>query len=256
MRVQLIQFRFSPYNEKVRWALDLKRVPHVRLSVLPGPHAARVRALTGQTATPILALDGRWISRSARILDALDEAFPAQALWPTECDREWGRAVEARFDDDWAPRIRRAVLGAMMTDLDYLCLCFSGHKPAAVRRLYRWAAPFAKRMIASGNGISGVATINDGVQAAREALDFVADARAGRSYLSGDVFSRADLVAASHLAVLCDPPRSSMHRPSPVPAALSDLCCALSDHESARWTLSMYDRHRGPATDFEGRSPY
>jgi hypothetical protein len=26
--IELLQFRHSPYNEKVRWALDLKRVPH------------------------------------------------------------------------------------------------------------------------------------------------------------------------------------------------------------------------------------
>jgi hypothetical protein len=39
--MELIQFRYSPYNEKVRWALDFKRVPHVRRSLLPGPHRLR-----------------------------------------------------------------------------------------------------------------------------------------------------------------------------------------------------------------------
>ena len=27
--MELMQFRYSPYNEKVRWALDLKRVPQL-----------------------------------------------------------------------------------------------------------------------------------------------------------------------------------------------------------------------------------
>jgi glutathione S-transferase len=55
--IELLQFRHSPYNEKVRWALDLKRVPHTRRSLLPGPHVATVRRLTGRTHTPVLVPD-------------------------------------------------------------------------------------------------------------------------------------------------------------------------------------------------------
>ena len=256
MHIKLVQFRFSPYNEKVRWALDLRRVPHIRHSVLPGPHAAKVRALTGQTGTPVLQIGERWISGSAQILDALDDEFPEPQLWPEETDKALRRSIEGRFDDGWAPRIRRAVLGAMLTDLDYLCACFAGHKAMTTRNLYRFVAPFAKGMIASGNGITGVASITDGVQAAREALDFVAEMRAGGSYLAGGRFSRADLAAASHLAALCDPPASPMSRPMPQPAALADLRGALVDHESVRWTLGIYERHRNFATDFDGKSPY
>ena len=66
--IELLQFRHSPYNEKVRWALDLKRVPHRRRSLLPGPHMATVRKLTGRTTTPVLILDdGRALDGSARI---------------------------------------------------------------------------------------------------------------------------------------------------------------------------------------------
>ena len=43
--IELLQFRHSPYNEKVRWALDLKRVPHRRHSLLPGPHVATCAGL-------------------------------------------------------------------------------------------------------------------------------------------------------------------------------------------------------------------
>ena len=36
--IELWQFRLSMYPEKVRWALDYKGVPHIRHSLLPGPH--------------------------------------------------------------------------------------------------------------------------------------------------------------------------------------------------------------------------
>lgn len=50
--IELLQFRHSPYNEKVRWALDLKRVPHRRRSLLPGPHMAKVKKLTSRRPPP------------------------------------------------------------------------------------------------------------------------------------------------------------------------------------------------------------
>ena len=52
--LELLQFRYSPYNEKVRWALDVKRVAHRRRSLLPGPHIVQVRRHTGRTSTPCL----------------------------------------------------------------------------------------------------------------------------------------------------------------------------------------------------------
>jgi glutathione S-transferase len=65
--IELLQFRHSPYNEKIRWALDLKRVPHRRRSLLPGPHMGVVKKLTGRTQTPVLVMaDGTAINGSAR----------------------------------------------------------------------------------------------------------------------------------------------------------------------------------------------
>jgi hypothetical protein len=54
--IVLHQFPASHFNEKARWALDWKGLPHRRASYLPGPHAPRIRRLTGQTATPVLEL--------------------------------------------------------------------------------------------------------------------------------------------------------------------------------------------------------
>ena len=53
---ELIQFPYSHYNEKVRWALDHKRVPHRRRNLLPGPHAFLVKRLSSQTQVPLLRL--------------------------------------------------------------------------------------------------------------------------------------------------------------------------------------------------------
>ena len=52
---RLWHFRVSHYNEKVRrWALDYKRWPHTRQTLIPGFHVPVVRWLSGQNQLPIL----------------------------------------------------------------------------------------------------------------------------------------------------------------------------------------------------------
>jgi glutathione S-transferase len=76
---RLWHFRVSHYNEKVRWALDHKRWPHTRKTLIPGLHVATARWLSGQNQVPILRIDGRVPAGSARILDEIErEMLPGR----------------------------------------------------------------------------------------------------------------------------------------------------------------------------------
>ena len=81
--IQLWQFRYSPYNEKARWALALKGVAHETHTVLPGPHMRTMKKLSGQTKTPVLVIDGKVTPGSAAILSLLDERFAGDKPWAT-----------------------------------------------------------------------------------------------------------------------------------------------------------------------------
>ena len=97
--VVLHQFLRSHFNEKARWALDWKRVPHTRRSYLPGPHFPALRRLSGQSATPVLALDGEVVAGSAAIVDALERRFPERPLYPEDpAQRERALGIQRRFD--------------------------------------------------------------------------------------------------------------------------------------------------------------
>ena len=78
----LWQYNFSNFNEKARWALDFKRVSHVRRSLLPGGPRAIAYSLRG--TLPVLDLDGERIVDSTRIIAALERRFPQPALYPDE----------------------------------------------------------------------------------------------------------------------------------------------------------------------------
>src|ERR1700741_375571 len=84
----------SHFNEKVRWALDYKRIAHQR-RVLGPNYLFRAWRATGQGALPILWLDGRAIHDSTRIIAALEEHYPEPALYPKDAAaRERALAIE------------------------------------------------------------------------------------------------------------------------------------------------------------------
>src|SRR3954453_14820340 len=106
----LWQLQISHYNEKVRWALDYKRIPHVRRSMLPGVHRLMARRLAGIDTSPVLTIGDEHIGDSSAILQALEERWPEPPLIPSN-SMQRGRALELEdwFDEEVGPHIRRAV---------------------------------------------------------------------------------------------------------------------------------------------------
>jgi glutathione S-transferase len=100
----LYQFKRSHYNEKARWALDYKRLPHTRHSLLPGPHKLTVTRLSGQAQVPVLRHGRKIIAGSARIIDYLEQLVPEPALYPPEGPTypEPRAAVALRWAARWA----------------------------------------------------------------------------------------------------------------------------------------------------------
>jgi len=81
----LWQFRQSHYNDKARWALDFKRPPHVRRSLLPGlahparPLDDRARRRAGPGPERAARSPTRPVSSAA-----LEEAYPDPPLYPRD----------------------------------------------------------------------------------------------------------------------------------------------------------------------------
>lgn len=254
--MKLFQFRASPFNEKACWALDFKRVAHERVSLLPGPHVMTVRKLTGRTQTPVFVTPDGVIDGSARIVDWLDRTFPEPKIGYEGASATEGAKIEAWFDDDVAPRIRRAILGRALANPKFFSDLFAAGRTSLQRSLYALTIPLAAPMVRKGNGITGSESIDDGRAAAREGLDFVAG-RAGRSgYLLDDRFGRADLTAAAILAMVIDVANSPMSKPQPCPLGVAGLLAEFADHPGTAWVRETYRRHRGASATFDGPSSY
>jgi len=255
--LELLQFRYSPYNEKVRWALDLKQVPHRRTALLPGPHLMRVKPLTGTTTTPVLLHEGGALGESAAIIDWLEARYPTPPLLPPDAQQAAAaRAIAARFDTDIGPRGRRAVLAALLTAPAYFAAVFGAGHGAFARAAYALTVPLAAPLVRKGNGITGEASVADGLAAFDEGLDFVAREAAATGYLVGGRFTLADLTAAAMLAMCVDPPDSPMARPRPMAPRFAALVERYARHPGADWVRGIYARHRGQRSDFNGVSRY
>src|SRR5918992_48248 len=111
----LWHLKVSNYNEKARWALDYKRVPHVRRAVVPGRAGGIAKRLSGGRTFPILVLDGEPIGDTTDIIAALERLQPEPRLYPADPE-ERRRAVELEefFDEELRPHARCLAMHHML----------------------------------------------------------------------------------------------------------------------------------------------
>lgn len=82
--IELYQFPFSHYCEKVRWALDYKCITYLTINLLPGLHFRRLAKFVPKSSVPVLR-DGKTVVQdSSAIIDYLDVRNANPALTPPE----------------------------------------------------------------------------------------------------------------------------------------------------------------------------
>jgi len=236
----LWHIEISHYNEKVRWALDLKGVPHRRRAPLPGIlHPIVALAKTRRPLLPVLDLDGESIGDSTRIIAALERRYPEPPLYPSDPD-ERRRALELEewFDEEVAPHLRR------------LAFYEIGRDPELSSRALRTTGSISLPGRAAALMVRGTARRYGGseqvMDEARERVRagcerVVAEVRPS-GYLVGDAFSVADLTAASILYPVASPPEFQYTLPE-YPPALEEFAATLPA-EAVEWVRRMWREHR------------
>lgn len=242
--LELWQFRLSMYPEKARWALDFKGIPHVRRSLLPGPHIAILPPRFRQKSLPILVRGETVIKESAAIIDYLEREYPQPALYPAD-QAERTRALELQtWFDDAGPYVRRAYFRDFLPTNAYAGELFATGYPAPIRLIYRTAFR-ATRMIMKLDMQISDRGADEGIRRTQEALDIVVKNRGPNGYLVGDQFSVADLTAAAILQPVALPEEYPVAFPKPRPPGLEQWLTRWADHPGTEWVRDMYRRHRG-----------
>src|SRR5687768_5832686 len=113
----LWHLEISHYNEKARWALDHKRVPHVRRAVTPALQELRARRLRAGRTVPILQVDGRAIGDSTAIIEEVERRWPEPPLYPSDpVERRRALDLEDYFDENCGHDIRRVLFNDNLTE--------------------------------------------------------------------------------------------------------------------------------------------
>jgi glutathione S-transferase len=241
----LWHLKVSNYNEKARWALDFKGVPHVRRAVDPGPHRAIARKLTGGTTFPVLVLDGEAIGDSTRIIEALERRHPEPPLY--SADREArGRALElaAWFDTELGPAVRLLAVHHMLADPQLLLTTFAPDLSRGRKAVARALFPLVKRRVIADLGIDGLA-LHEAYRRIDEAGERFQQALRPSGYLLGDRFGVADLTLAALVAPVVAPEQFPYTQPQRGHALLDSPRTALAATGILEWTRRMYALHRG-----------
>jgi glutathione S-transferase len=244
----LYQFKRSHYNEKARWALDYKRLPHTRHSLLPGPHKLTVTRLSGQAQVPVLRHGRQVIAGSARIIDYLEQLVPEPALYPPRPDAlAKAQEIQTWFDAEVGPAVRCAAFSDLMDDPSYFARTFTDDRSFATRAIYRALLPVTQALMKRDLGITpdSIAPARATVQTA---LDRVTEDSRATGYLVGDAFSVADLAAAALLMPAVQPPEGPTY-PEPLAAVVDRWTARWADHPGAAWVRGIYNRHRGKSAE-------
>jgi glutathione S-transferase len=245
----LYHIQVSHYNEKARWALDYKGIPHVRKAPFPMLHTAWAFALTRGATFPVLKLNGDVIGDSTRIIEALERSHPEPPLYPADpSDRARALELEEFFDEELGPHIRRAMFAEITRNPEVFARVAAPTGGRAVLAGFKSTAVVAGPLLRLRYGIKPE-TADLGWDKTYAALERLESDLGGREYLVGDAFTVADLTAASLLFPIVRPDEAQYPAPEPLPEAIVERREALASRPGFRWVQEMYRRHRGSSAE-------
>ena len=246
----LWHLEISHYNEKARWALDYKRVPHLRRAVTPGLQELTARRLRAGRTVPILEMDGRAIGDSTRIIEEIERGWPEPPLYPTDAaERSRALELEDYFDERCGPDARRVLFADNLVEPEAFLAMFLG---ADRRRsgLLEMLTPPAIRLVKWRYDVRPE-TVEESRERVRAAFDKL-EAEVGPSgYLVGESFSVADLTAASILGLFVVPPEFPYIKlpPDERTTRFRRFRDSLKERPGYGWVEDMYARHRGVSAE-------
>ena len=227
--LRLLHLHISPFSERVRWVLELKRLPYASEAYAVVVGEARLAAETGQRQVPVLFVDGVPLPDSTAIVDWLEAFAPEPRLMPESP----AAAAEVRLYEELAnavlaPEGRQLVIGRMLAVKN--------------ERLVSTGRHLAARY---GHSDFGEARARAAVQ---RALGILAARVARGPYLVGDGFTRADLTVAAMLLDVVPPDESLFACDPPFMRAMMSDPALGADASFApvfAWRDRIYREHRG-----------
>jgi glutathione S-transferase len=246
---KLYHLRFSHFNEKGRWALDYKGVPHERVTIPPGAHLAVSRLRGGKGTLPLLKTDAGTFADSAEIVAEVERTHPDPPLYPSD-QEERARALELErsLGREFGPAIRSALFTEAFSERrGAVATMYQGLSPAN-RKLQELSFPLTKAI--GRRTLPAQESHREEYRRATVAgMDRIESELQPSGYLVGKSFSVADLTAASLLFPLVGPPQFEYELPDPWPERWEEFRTEHRGRPAWEYTERMFERHRGKSAE-------
>ena len=240
----LWHFAISHYNEKVRWALDYKKIDHRKKQLLLS-YPIRNYLKTGQLQTPILFHNGKTILDSTAIIAYLEREFPELPLYPKDPEqRKKALELEEFFDEELGAHVRTFLVNGLFehspqATADAFCVGASPWHNRTLRLFFRGFVPYYcwRHNINQQSIVLGREKVVKAVEKLEQELD-------GKQYLVGDSFSVADLTAAALFYPLAIPDEYPYQFSPLAKQVIQELTEPFQQSKIISWITQIYRLHR------------
>lgn len=240
--ITLYQFPISHYCEKIRWALDYKKVDYQVVNMLPGLHAKKAKRLAVTAEVPILVHDDKVIQNSSDIITYIDETFNGPSLTPENKEqRDSSLEWESFVDQELGPFLRVYFYHTLLDYPDLIISFFSHKGPWYGKIFLRFIFPrmrvAMKRMMKINNKSAAEAK-----ERVEKAIDVLNKQLSRQPFLAGNEFSRADLAAAALLGPVIKSEKYGLPWPATLPEPLQTTVNEWN--ASIPWAHKLYEDYR------------
>lgn len=249
-KIKLVSIAMSHYCEKVRWALDLKKLEYEEEFHLPIFQVGAARKVAGGRTVPAMISGDKRLGDSTDILKHLDELKPEPRLYPEDPEaRKKVEELEELCDETLGPHVRRAAIYHVLKNKALYLQTLKPHAPWLQHMLFRWAffmikPTFHKLFRMTPDSVNRSWAKIDGVfDTIEKQLEEPGE------FLVGDSLTAADLAFAALAGPIVVPDEYFI----PLPAAddlgseASQRIYGYQERAGGKYVLRLFKEHRKPA---------
>ena len=245
--VRLITIPISHYCEKVRWALDLLKIPYIEERHVPPFHRFATRKHRGSGVPVLVSTTGNFTD-STDILHYLDTlSLNSQSLYPKEPElRREVEELEELFDARLGADTRNWGYFYKSGDRKTMRTAWCKGTPLFERFGFEIAFPFISSKVRQVYKITAdsAATSLQGIREVFESVD--RRLAGGKTYLVGDTISAADITFAALAAPVLLPPEHPVmvSKIAELPIEMATVIKQLQSTTAGVYALRLYRDRR------------
>lgn len=236
--IRLYTYAVSQASEKIRWALDLARIPYRECRLTPFVHAGEMFR-----SMPVLEADGESIVDSTRILDWLEAKRAPFPLIPRDpMVRATVMSAEARFDQAGV-HLLRWVYAELLRNPELALRLWSMDANVVQRLALRAGFPLIRRLFARGVGFDDAQMARSKRIIDRSISELDRLAESGQTF-SGMAISAADITAAALFAPIACPDQHPIYGCADYRGAMKAVAVPWQGRPGLDWVRGLYREYR------------